>query len=85
MMIILNDNGMSISPNIGGLSKHLLKLRSSKKYLNIKKNIKKKIAPASATAVAFLHQEPEFSLIIETILSSHVHCLHVENPEPSVG
>ena len=42
-------------------------------------------APASATAVAFLHQEPEFSLIIEAILSSHVHCLHVENPEPSVG
>ena len=43
VIIILNDNGMSISRNIGGLSNHLNKLRASGRYLNAKKNIKDKI------------------------------------------
>lgn len=37
VIVILNDNGMSISPNIGGLSQHLRKLRLSKGYLRAKK------------------------------------------------
>ena len=37
VIVILNDNGMSISPNIGGLAKHLRNLRTSNQYLNIKK------------------------------------------------
>lgn len=37
--IILNDNGMSIAPNVGGLAKHLSNLRTSDPYLNIKKTI----------------------------------------------
>ena len=32
--IILNDNGMSISDNVGSLSRHLSSLRTSDKYLN---------------------------------------------------
>ncbi len=39
-IVILNDNGMSISPNIGGLSQHLGKLRLSKPYLNTKRILK---------------------------------------------
>ncbi len=41
MIVILNDNGMSISRNIGGVSQHLSKLRTSNSYLNAKKAIKK--------------------------------------------
>ena len=44
MIVILNDNGMSISPNTGGLSRHLSKLRSSGKYLNMKARIKKNVS-----------------------------------------
>lgn len=40
MTIILNDNEMSISHNIGGLTTHLTKLRSSDNYMKAKKQIK---------------------------------------------
>lgn len=38
--IVLNDNGMSISRNVGGLSRHLMKLRTTNRYLKIKKSLK---------------------------------------------
>ncbi len=38
-IIILNDNGMSIGHNTGGLSKHLSKVRVSKSYSDFKKSI----------------------------------------------
>ena len=40
VIIIVNDNGMSISPNKGGISDHLGKLRTSSKYKNAKKHVK---------------------------------------------
>ncbi len=40
MIVILNDNQMSISKNTGGITKHLSKLRTSKGYLNFKKKLK---------------------------------------------
>ncbi len=43
LVVILNDNEMSISKSEGGLAQHLSKLRSSEKYANIKKNLKKGI------------------------------------------
>ncbi len=43
VIVVLNDNGMSISRNIGGLSQHLSKLRTSDSYLKAKKAIKKTI------------------------------------------
>jgi len=36
MIIILNDNAMSIDRNVGGLAKHLSRLRSSDEYLKLK-------------------------------------------------
>lgn len=36
VIIILNDNEMSINHNVGGLSAHLTMLRTNKKYLNAK-------------------------------------------------
>ena len=43
MMVILNDNGMSISRNIGGVSQHLSKLRTSDGYLKFKRSLKKNL------------------------------------------
>ena len=40
MIVILNDNEKSISDNVGGLNKHLYKLRSSNAYNNFKNSIK---------------------------------------------
>lgn len=41
--VILNDNNMSISRNVGGMSQHLSKLRTSQGYLDFKRQLKKKI------------------------------------------
>ncbi len=37
MVIILNDNQMSIAPNVGGLAQHLSVLRTKESYLGMKK------------------------------------------------
>ncbi len=37
MVIILNDNEMSIAPNVGGLAQHLSRLRTKESYLGLKK------------------------------------------------
>jgi 1-deoxy-D-xylulose-5-phosphate synthase len=39
MIIILNDNNMSISQNVGGMANYLAKLRTSSKYTGFKENI----------------------------------------------
>lgn len=41
MIVILNDNEMSINKNTGGMAKHLAKLRISNAYLDFKKQLKK--------------------------------------------
>ncbi len=40
LIIILNDNGMSISSNVGGMSKYLGGIRSKRSYVRLKKNVK---------------------------------------------
>lgn len=37
MVVILNDNEMSIGRNVGGISRHLSRLRSNEKYLGVKR------------------------------------------------
>lgn len=37
MVIILNDNEMSIGKNVGGMSRHLSRIRSSEKYMDTKR------------------------------------------------
>ena len=41
MVIILNDNEMSIGKNVGGMSLHLSRLRSSENYMNAKRLYRK--------------------------------------------
>ena len=40
MVVILNDNAMSIDRNVGGMASHLRNLRTKEKYLGIKKRYK---------------------------------------------
>ena len=44
MLVVLNDNDMSISPNIGGLSKYLARLLSGRFYSTMRENSKKILA-----------------------------------------
>lgn len=39
MMIVLNDNDMSISENVGGMSKYLAKIRTNQKYIGFKDDL----------------------------------------------
>ena len=41
MVIILNDNEMSIERNVGGLARHLARLRSSDEYLKLKQGYRR--------------------------------------------
>ena len=44
LIVILNDNNMSISENVGSVSKHLTQLRTSKRYFTFKSKIRRAIA-----------------------------------------
>lgn len=43
MIIILNDNGMSINTNVGGMSAHLMKLSSQPGYTRLKKRVRSRL------------------------------------------
>ncbi len=43
MIIILNDNQMSISPNVGGLSEYLSMVRINKRYNELKKSVQNRL------------------------------------------
>ena len=48
VIVILNDNGMSISKNVGGISKYLGSIRTSQGYRSAKKFVKDKIDGSKA-------------------------------------
>lgn len=41
LIIVLNDNDMSISPNVGGMSRYFSKVRTSAKYFRFKNGVKR--------------------------------------------
>lgn len=41
LIVILNDNEMSISPNVGSLAKYLTKIRTKKRYVRIKAKLER--------------------------------------------
>ena len=43
LIIVLNDNKMSISKNVGGMSNYLGKMRTNQKYNNLKINIEERL------------------------------------------
>ena len=44
LFVVLNDNNMSIAQNVGGLSRHLSRLRVSPRYLHAKVRVKERLA-----------------------------------------
>mgnify|MGYP002608967154 FL=1 len=44
LLVVLNDNNMSIAKNVGGLSRHLARLRVSPRYLHAKMRVKERLA-----------------------------------------
>ena len=44
LLVVLNDNNMSIAKNVGGLSRHLSRLRVSPRYLHAKARVKGRLA-----------------------------------------
>lgn len=71
MMIILNDNEMSISKNVGALSHHLAKIRAGKRY-----NVTKMVVKKSLISVPFVGK---YIVKIIDILKSAVKALLVPN------
>ena len=55
LLIILNDNGMSISPNRGSLSQHLSGLRSSDRYIGAKDRVKDKLGDIPLVGNSLVH------------------------------
>lgn len=43
LVVVLNDNQMSIAPNVGAMSNYLNDIRTAQKYLNAKNDIQKKL------------------------------------------
>ncbi|MBQ9493720.1 MAG: 1-deoxy-D-xylulose-5-phosphate synthase [Oscillibacter sp.] len=58
LIVILNDNGMSINPNVGGLSAHLNQLRSKPAYYHFKKYYRGLFGkhPARNPVYRFIHR-----------------------------
>ncbi len=62
LIVVLNDNGMSISKNIGGLSGSLGRITSTDKYLHLKTKVKKgisKVPVIGESMVSGIHHAKE--------------------------
>ncbi|MFD1260996.1 1-deoxy-D-xylulose-5-phosphate synthase [Entomomonas asaccharolytica] len=69
MLVVLNDNDMSISDNIGGLSNHLAKILSSQAYRHVRDNSKKLLSHLpGAWTIARLAEEYAKGIIAPTTL-----------------
>ena len=55
LVIILNENEMSISKNIGGFANYIARVRSSKKYYSIKKSIRSGISKLPLVGKSFVN------------------------------
>lgn len=57
MIVILNDNGMSIAPNVGGVARHLRNLRNKPEYYEYKKKYRETLGgnPVGKRFYAFSH------------------------------
>ena len=57
LIVILNDNGMSISPNVGGMSRHLANVRLKPRYYTIKRAYRRVIntVPGGKRFYRFTH------------------------------
>ncbi len=62
LIVVLNDNGMSISQNTGGLSRSLGRITSTDKYLHMKTKVKKglsKVPVVGESVISGIHNAKE--------------------------
>ena len=55
MIVILNDNAMSIAPNVGAMSGYLTHLRQSKTYRSVKRGIRRGLSKIPAVGMPLFH------------------------------
>lgn len=79
MVIVLNDNGMSISPNVGALARHFGTLRASNAYRDRRDVLLRRMAdagPVSRAALALMNSAkgsvkhlmlPEYAMVFEQL------------------
>ncbi|MBQ6495577.1 MAG: 1-deoxy-D-xylulose-5-phosphate synthase [Firmicutes bacterium] len=82
MIILLNDNGMSISKNTGGLSSSLGRITSTDKYIHTKTQIKKglsKVPIIGDSVVSGIHHAKENIkyAVIDGILFEELGCKYI--------
>ena len=53
MVVILNDNEMSIAPNVGGIAQHLSRLRTRESYLGFKRRYRSAMSHTKATRLLY--------------------------------
>ncbi len=75
MIVVLNDNAMSIDHNVGGMAKHLSRLRTKEKYLGMKlrsKNLLFKLPGGKVIVglIANIKERVRRMLIPETVFES---------------
>lgn len=56
MIIVLNDNNMSISENVGGMANYLAKLRTSSKYTGFKENLESRLTQLPGVGKAIVNR-----------------------------
>lgn len=59
MLVILNDNNMSISPNVGGLSNYFARIWSSKLYTSVRESGKKVLSTIPGPAMELARRTEE--------------------------
>ena len=55
LIVILNDNGMSIAPNVGAMSRYLTHLRQSKRYRAVKRGIRRGLSRIPGVGIPLFH------------------------------
>ncbi len=55
LVIVLNDNEMSISKNVGAMSKYLTRLRASKKYTRVKTELRRAVSTIPILGDGVIH------------------------------
>lgn len=73
VIVVLNDNGMSISPNIGSVSQYLGRLRTSKGYLDTKKFIKEHVATIPNVGTSIAKGLATFKNDVKYSMMDHAH------------
>jgi 1-deoxy-D-xylulose-5-phosphate synthase len=68
LIIVLNDNKMSISPNVGGISKHLSYLVSGRPYIRLKEILQSILNAIPAVGKSMVEVARKIEILIRTLM-----------------